>query len=506
LLGKNVLPLISPEDLPRLQKIFIETLSGNPQSYEVEVFNKNKETLILAVNNVPLFHGDSITGTVSFGRDITNQKIAEKKIQEQSKFLQSILEALTYPFYVIDAKDYTIKLANKAAMNDRLGKGSTCYAITHKFNRPCNSEDHPCPLEIVKQTKKPTQVEHLHHSDDGRLQNSEVHGYPIFDDNGDLIQIIEYSMDISDRKKAEEAIIEAKEKAEEMNRLKSNFLANMSHELRTPMIGILGFAEILKGESDISEMKKIADSIYSSGNRLMETLNQILDLSLIEADKHKINTSEVKIADIVLESVKLNKPFADSNNLFLQTSINDKTAAAKLDERLLLQIINNLVNNAIKFTEEGGVTVEVGKDRIDGKSCVVIKVKDTGIGISKEHHNFIFEEFRQVSEGLGRTYEGSGLGLSITKKFVDLLGGKILLDSQIGKGSTFIVLFPSIKTIKSKKKITENDIPASEDGTVSYPGSKILLVDDDQNTIDLVKLNLKNICSVQDAPNGETAI
>jgi PAS domain S-box-containing protein len=251
--------------------------------------------------------------------------------------------------------------------------------------------------------------------------------------------------DISEKKIAEKQLIASKEKAEEMNRLKGNFLASMSHELRTPLVGILGFAEIFKNELQDPEQLDMAESIYSSGRRLMETLNSILDYSRLEARKIEINKRPVNVSHLVTDAVRSFSNIAEKNNLYLKLKIVDEKTCAELDAHIFNKIIFNLLNNAIKYTKQGGVVVEVNSSTADKNRHSIIKIKDSGIGIQESTQNIIFEEFRQASEGVNRQYEGSGLGLTITKKFTELQGGQIFLESKVGKGSTFILQFPECK-------------------------------------------------------------
>ena len=251
--------------------------------------------------------------------------------------------------------------------------------------------------------------------------------------------------DITEKKITEKQLISSKEKAEEMNRLKGNFLASMSHELRTPLVGILGFAEIFKNELQNTEQLEMAESIYSSGRRLMETLNSILDYSRLEARKIEINKKPVNVSRLVTDAVRSFSSIAEKNNLHLKLKIIDEKTCAELDAHIFNKIIFNLLNNAIKYTEHGGVVVEVNSSTADKNRYSIIRIKDSGIGIPESRQNIVFEEFRQASEGVNRQYEGSGLGLTITKRFTELQGGKIFLESKVGKGSTFILQFPECK-------------------------------------------------------------
>ncbi len=317
-------------------------------------------------------------------------------------------------------------------------------------------------------------------------------------DNDKILAIVR---DVTERKRVMEELIDAKNKAEEMSRVKTNFLANMSHELRTPLHGILGFAQILNELTEDLYLKEIGNTIYNSGKRLMNTLNQILDLSRIEANKVNINFSKVDAKNLITEVVKLYEQSAKNKNLYLKTKFHSNEVIIITDERILTDILNNLINNAIKFTNEGGVIVESGKMN----DFFFINVVDTGIGIPEEKFDLIFQEFRQESEGFSRSFEGTGLGLSLAKKFTELLGGEIKVNSTVSKGSTFTVRFPQLFDIvkgeeedielitesmqKETKQEIKKNIPVTKKEKKSL--KRILLVENDFASIELIKLFLK---------------
>jgi|GEM_PF-4333502 len=249
--------------------------------------------------------------------------------------------------------------------------------------------------------------------------------------------------DITEYKLAEQELIHAKEEAETMNKLKSYFLANLSHELRTPMIGILGCSEIISQELENSELKQMADIIASSGKRLLDTLNSLVDLSRIEADQTEIDIQEINIAEMIKESVSSFQTSASKKNLKLACDIQKEYALAKVDSQKFKEIINHLIKNAIEFTKEGIILVSLGSDVRNNKSYAVINISDTGKGIPKKYQSIIFEPFRQVSEGLSREAEGIGLGLTISKKFLELMGGELSVESEVDKGSVFTIRVPA---------------------------------------------------------------
>ena len=337
----------------------------------------------------------------------------------------------------------------------------------------------------------------------------EVSAAPIFDFNNNVIGSIGIYSDITERKETEKALIDSKEKAEEMNRLKTSFLANMSHELRTPMIGILGFSQLLCDEIKDPVLKENARIIYDSGKRLTETLNQILDLSRIESNKLVMNLAPLNIADVINESAKIFETVVSNKNLKLEINIANNNLYSNLDRRMFAHAVQNLINNAIKYTDTGKINISINDEKTEDQNWVVVSVADTGIGIDEKNLEIIFESFRQVSEGLSRKFEGVGLGLTITKKFVELMGGKINVKSKIGKGSTFIIKFPEIISnvnhdipLMQTKEIQNSNMVENKKTTKP----EVLYVEDDLASQTVVSLFLNQICNVTITPTGETAI
>ena len=309
---------------------------------------------------------------------------------------------------------------------------------------------------------------------------------------------------IIEREIAKKELIVAKDTAEEMSKLKSNFLANMSHELRTPLIAILGYTEILKSEVENQEWNDMISTVMQSGKRLMETLNLLLDLSKVEADKVTTNYNEINIAEEISEAVTMLGPVAQKKNLYLKSKLEKDIVLSKLDKRLLHSIITNLVNNAIKYTNKGGITIELTVINSGGKDYAMIRVIDTGIGIAKEDQESVFDEFRQVSEGYNRHFEGAGLGLTIAKKFAEKMGGSISLESEVEKGSTFTVVFPAEGENSNSEPA---NIIANENILPSPLGNKkkVLVVDDDMATRKIVELFLRGEIELESASNSKDA-
>jgi len=273
---------------------------------------------------------------------------------------------------------------------------------------------------------------------------------PVMDEQGKIVQYTAIKEDITDRKRMEEEVIRSKKVAEEANRLKSAFLANMSHELRTPLNGILGFSELMRESTSLEETHEMTQFIYESGQRLLRTLKMILDISRMEAGSFQPEYKKLDVLAILKKVLEHYSEEASNKNLQLKITQTQEQLLLDADEKFLEDVIENMVDNAIKFTDDGSVSLSARKELVDGANYVVIEVSDTGIGISKESQNKIFEEFRQESEGYGRTFEGTGLGLSLAKKYVELMGGFIRLKSKVGLGSTFSIFIP--ETVSQQKE------------------------------------------------------
>ena len=263
----------------------------------------------------------------------------------------------------------------------------------------------------------------------------------IKNENGIITNYLAIKEDISQRKQMEADLIIAKEKAEEGDRLKSAFLANMSHEIRTPLNSIIGFSELLADVFFDEEQKtEFIQHIIFNGNHLLSIISDIMDISKLESGEVKIYKKPIVAGKFISGLKKQFDIQFDKTELELELNIPlaDEEILIFADADRLHQIFNNLISNAIKFTTKG--SVQIGYQPMD--EMIQFHVKDTGIGIPPEFHDKIFERFRQVETSKARTYGGNGLGLAITKNLVELMGGRIWLESEPGKGSTFYFTLP----------------------------------------------------------------
>jgi PAS domain S-box-containing protein len=462
----------------------------------------------LETNKVPLHdENGNVVGILGTYEDITVRKKAEEALRESEQRFRSLVDNMIEATLIIDRNGFII-FANKSAArlvgleNPSQGIGKKVFEFLHPDDKIrvlgtlLNVKDSTVPLidEYRIKTLK---------GEDRWVES--LGAKTVFSNKNSILVTLR---DVTERKFAEIELREAKEKAEEMNKLKSNFLANMSHELRTPLVGILGFAELLREKIKDIQTSEMADKIYTSANRLMDTLNLLLDLSRIEAKKVDVYLKPNRIPELVESQIQLFEAVAERKNLFLHLDFADPNLYANVDEQIFRQIINNLVNNALKYTFTGGVSLTVDSVTEGSNDWVRINVKDSGIGIPEESLGLIFQEFRQVSEGFNRHFEGTGLGLTITKNFVELMNGQIKVKSKVGSGSTFTVLFPLIQVFEEVENLnsirTETEL--STDRKVIFENKlHLLVVDNDSSSCDIIKLFLKDLCEMEFVDSGEKA-
>ncbi|WP_338356098.1 PAS domain S-box protein [Yeosuana marina] len=320
--------------------------------------------------------------------------------------------------------------------------------------------------------------------------------------------------DITEIKKIELALIQAKEKAEESDRLKSAFLANMSHEIRTPMNGILGFSELLKTPNlSGDQQQKFVGIIEKSGKRMLNIINDIVDISKIEAGLMRLDINESNINEQIEYIYTFFKPEVEAKGmrLFLKKALPTKEATIKIDREKLFAILTNLVKNAIKYSNEGsiefGYVLKTDNETVNHSQKAELEffVKDTGIGIPKDRQEAIFERFIQADIMDKMARQGAGLGLSITKAYIEMLGGKIWLESEEGIGSTFYFTLPY--TIETNKNQISKQIKASNNLENKVKNLTTLIAEDDETSEVLISMYVREFSNeIIIVKNGKEAI
>ena len=354
-------------------------------------------------------------------------QIVEMELRHQNKFFHHVLESLTHPFYVLDANDYTIVMANSAARLGNLSTKSTCYGLTHRRATPCDGTEHICPLQEVKRTKQPVIVEHIHYDKDGNPRDMEVHAYPIFDEQGNVAQMIEYSLDITERKKLEKEIQDYADKIK-------RFAYSVSHDLKNPLISINGLTNLLG--------KQYRDRLDDKGKLFCDQITKESQhaLILIEEINTYIKTKEIPLTfeplDVKEILVQVREEFQTPlTNRRLQWSEPESIPEVKADRMSLVRVFRNFIDNALKYggPELGQITIGYqGPENFH-----IFSVRDDGVGVAAAQVEKIFGAFQRGASSQGQ--EGTGLGLAIVQEIAGRHGGKAWAEPNPDKGVTFYI-------------------------------------------------------------------
>jgi len=477
----------------------------SPVSIKLFELNQNAVYKAYKINKVPL--KSKLESRLIVIRDITEVVEKQKEIQQSEERYRSMshlfrLMADNMPD-MLWAKDLDKKylFVNKVLCNELLKTSDTEepigktleYFLTREqaknpndpdwFNFGRNSRNTD---DFIMETGQAGVFDEFGNIE-GRFSYMDVRKSPIRDENGKMIGIVGSARDVTHQKKTESELITAKERAEESDRLKSSFLANMSHEIRTPMNGILGFISLMQ-EPGVTpdEQQSYYEAVKSGGDRLLNTINDIIELSRIDSGEMHINNIDTNVSEMML---MLNATFsqeARKKGLHLINKEIEPTEQVSIfcDRSKLYGIMSNLVKNAIKYTKQGSIEMGFMTD----SDRIRFYVKDTGIGIPKNRQKDIFDRFVQVDGSNTRVYEGSGVGLSLSKAYVEMMGGSIWVDSGDEVGSTFFFELP-VHPIK--RNVTENEVIDLTPMSDSDPGLRILIVEDDPSSFEYLSLILQ---------------
>ena len=470
---------------------------------KIKVGRKEDKWLEFTAHKYSLTGEDLILVIVA---DKTPRKKAEAALRETERLYQTLFEAANdrIGLYTQDGK----ALLLNSAFYESLG-----YTREEFLTLDQQALIHPMDREQIE-----------HESKDLGEKGYSAHEYRVLHKNGtylhmsskvvvikgeegeeDLVLFI--MRDISERKQSMKELERAKERAEESDKLKSAFLANMSHEIRTPMNSIIGFSNLLnKVDMDSDERELYVSRIVSNSESLLTLITDIIDLAKIESGQVTMNYGRLLLSELIAEMKQHACDEArrlQKENLEIHTKVEVGDCEVEADVLRLTQVLKNLINNALKFTAEG--SVEIGcKLGVSGQT-VVLYVRDTGIGVAPEHFDLIFDQFRQVDGSNTRKFGGTGLGLAICKNLVQLMGGRIWVESEPGSGSLFLVELPlKLPSIKKQYQPPLEQVSHESESKLEI---SVLAVDDEPHTLELYQAMLNGMgYSVRTAPNGYEAL
>ncbi len=436
--------------------------------------------------------------------------------------VRSALDTLAEGLLVVDKREFVV-LANEAfasitghAADKLVGRRASELGFSDAAGGRVSGDS--SPWQAALETGAPRRNEMLHLDDaDGEQRTFIVNCSPVLGTGGEHAGVLISLDDVTQLEANKVELKLSKDAAEAANQAKSDFLANMSHEIRTPMNAILGFTDILRRGYDksTSERSKYLDTIHSSGKHLLQLINDVLDLSKVEAGRIEVERLPTAAHTIVNEVASVLRVRADEKDIELTLEVNGHIPASiETDPTRLRQIVTNLIGNAIKFTERGGVRVVLGLQDNDGSPQYAIRIIDSGIGIDAEALESVFEPFVQADASVTRRFGGTGLGLAISRRFARLLGGDIVAHSTVGEGTVFVVTLDpgpiaGVEMLDAEAAIADAAVGGPEQVVAwRFPSpTRVLVVDDGEENRELVQLVLQNVgIDVAVAENGQVAV
>jgi PAS domain S-box len=499
--GKNVNRLtLMPLLLSRM--VYSQQQNTNPdKTWVIQGIHKSGRTFPLQLSvgymQIP---GEALF--VGFVEDISERHQIEEALRDSEQQFRSLISNMPGVSYRALPEDDRPLVFVSDAVLELTGYPATDF-INKRNELNFNNLIHPDDWERVQETVADGVWARQHYTIEYRLKhrNGEYrwvweHGSSVFDERGQLIWLDGVIFDISERHAMEQALLEAKNKAEQAAATKTAFLANMSHEIRTPMNAIIGFTEVVLASELKKEQQQHLLTIRQSAKSLLRLLNDILDTAKMERGNIELESLNFSIAAVLQELIAESEGTARGKGLQLHLQMaDDLPPYLKGDPLRLKQILNNLVSNAIKFTEHGEVTLSVSKE----EERLHFLIQDTGVGIATERQNRIFDAFTQADASVTRRFGGTGLGTTICKQLVELMQGEIWLESEVGNGTKFHVLLPIV--------VGEEPKPEHQQGALNLPPLNILVTDDVQQNLDLLELILRELGhKVSLAHDGQEAV
>ena len=453
--GLSIFSVIHPANVAEVRREFETVMAGKEMtSIEVEFMTADGRLVICAGSANCRFEDGRPVAIRSIFRDVTEQKMVETSLELSEANLTALVENTGDAIWSVDRHHRLITFNAAYALEVEALTGKEPL-VSDPPERVVSEDKIEWMRTLYNQALAGKRFSQLSTEEvAGQVRTVELFFNPIQDQKG-TSGVVVFGKDVTPRLRAEEALRVSKEEAEAANQAKTRFLANMSHELRTPLNSVIGFANVIaKNKDDRLAPRDLnfIERIVSNGRHLLTLINEVLDLAKIEAGRMELELERVDLGSLVRDTASQIEGQLRGKNVELVVEVPDGLEAAETDPHKLRQVLINLIGNAIKFTEEGAVTVRVAPD--DGGSVPRdISVTDTGIGIAPDRLEAIFEAFQQADSGTSRRFGGTGLGLTISRSMVQLLGGELLVTSEEGKGATFTVRLPEPLPGRSKRSL-----------------------------------------------------
>ncbi|AWV99096.1 PAS domain-containing sensor histidine kinase [Arcticibacterium luteifluviistationis] len=482
LIGKSVMSLLEESHVQPIIDSFINCVqNGIKQAYiEYQIVKKNGDKIWLGQSTqydfVVLNGENSFVGARAIARDITEKHLAQEQLRRSEEKYRRIMENMDLGFLEIDLNGNIIRAYNRFCVmsgyqeSELIGKNATDVLVLDKY-RAVVDENKVARLDGLSNSYE-IQI---------RKKNGEslwvlISGGPVYSTRGKIVGSVKIHFDLTEQKRVQQELSEAKQKAEEAERVEKEFLANMSHEIRTPLNAIIGMSHLLYDTRPTPEQVEYFEVINNSANFLHHLISDVLDMAKIGAGKMEAKNEPFDLVGLLKTvektyELKLGNRPIELINLY-DTDIDYLVSG---DETLLNQILLNLVGNSEKFTKEGYIKLETKVTKKEGrKTWFRFSISDTGIGIDKEKQKLIFEKFKQVTSKENAKTKGTGLGLAIVKELVHILGGAVDVDENTGGGTIFTFEIPfEITTIKRSEPLVH-----AQREKASFEGLSVLLVED----------------------------
>lgn len=493
IINKHVSIFAAPENLPHIEENIRRIVNGEKLDLIVESRRKDGAKFYSRLIETLITLADGQQAILSISSDITDRVLMQRQLEEEKEKYRRFFENVLDIFFVT-TPDGAVRHISPSVESylgytpaEILSKNSVAFYLNPSYRNLF--------VNKLKEHREVLDLEIPLVAKSGSIRYFSLNAHGIYSDNGELTEIEGVLRDITEKKQYLAELEEARRKAEESAALKSSLLSNMSHEVRTPLNSILGFSQMLYHNHPDPAVKEVVQKIHASGERLLKTLESImlvaqLDSGLKPEPDHWALDQALARVFLEYKSVAEEKGLAyildSEEGLWVHT-----------DEKLLSICVKELIDNAVKFTKEGGITLRLKPIQTDQGLMARIEVRDTGIGIPLSKHELIFKEFRQASEGMSRSFEGLGLGLSIVRRLVQLLGGTLTFESSPGLGTSFYLDLPCL----AEEEVASEPIPEApliRQITFKPEG---LLIEDNAINAEITESFLEGVCTLDIVPN-----